>query len=89
MSGEYVITFHTHYDSLVCMRAVNKTDNAKTGELTAKLVPVPRSVSSSCGTALKLIFRNTLKQVNYIFNCLSVFYIHFLKLYSNLFKIKL
>ena len=34
---EYLITFHTHYDSLVCMRAVNKTDNAKTGDLTAAL----------------------------------------------------
>ena len=54
---EYLITFHTHYDSLVCLRAVNKTDNAKTGDLTAKLVPVPRSVSSSCGTALKLVFK--------------------------------
>ncbi|EMB25212.1 DUF3343 domain-containing protein [Treponema denticola] len=57
---EYLLTFHTHYDSLVCMRAVNKTDNAKAGELTAKLVPVPRSVSSSCGTALKLIFKEGL-----------------------------
>ncbi|UTC63145.1 DUF3343 domain-containing protein [Treponema sp. OMZ 788] len=54
---EYLITFHTHYDSLVCMRAVNKTDSAASGELTAKLIPVPRSVSSSCGTALKLIFK--------------------------------
>lgn len=46
---EYVITFHTHFEALVCMRALKKSGTAQ-----AKLVPVPRALSSSCGTALRL-----------------------------------
>ena len=54
MSREYVITFHTHYEALVCKRSFEKTEPAQTGALAIKLIPVPRELSSSCGTAVKL-----------------------------------
>lgn len=54
MSREYVITFHTHYEALVCKRSFEKTEATQTGALAIKLIPVPRELSSSCGTAVKL-----------------------------------
>lgn len=53
---EYIITFHTHYEALVCMRGLGKTEAVKSGTLKTKLIPVPRTLSSSCGTALRLTF---------------------------------
>ncbi len=53
MRREYVITFHTHYEALVCKRSLEKTEAAQTGAVAVKLIPVPRELSSSCGTAVK------------------------------------
>ncbi|MDR1619632.1 MAG: DUF3343 domain-containing protein [Clostridiales bacterium] len=45
--NQYVATFHTHLSALRTWRAL--------GELgvTARLAPVPRALSSSCGTSVK------------------------------------
>ena len=45
-SDKVVITFHSHYDANKQKRKLE--DNT----LEASLIPVPRSLSSSCGTAL-------------------------------------
>ncbi len=58
MKGEYLVTFHTHYDSLVCFRSLKEHALTQSGVLAVKLIPVPRSVSSSCGTALRLNFED-------------------------------
>lgn len=59
MMGEYIITFHTHYEALVCMRTLNKTEEVKSGTAKTKLIPVPRALSSSCGTALRLVLSDS------------------------------
>ena len=43
---DYVITFFTHYDAINCSRKLKK--NA----IPSKMSPVPRVLSSSCGTCL-------------------------------------
>ncbi len=54
---KYVITFHTHFHSLVCMRTLKK--NEKENKLfNIKMIPVPRSLSSSCGTAIEIESEN-------------------------------
>ena len=58
MSGEYVITFHTHYDAMVCLRMLEKDAAAHAGAISVKLIPVPRELSSSCGTAVKVGITN-------------------------------
>ena len=43
---QYVATFHTHLSAMLTCRAL-------TGEgLEARMAPVPRSISSSCGTCV-------------------------------------
>lgn len=49
---EYVITFHTHYEAILCKRSLEGV--AKEGVKLIKMIPVPRELSSSCGTAIKL-----------------------------------
>ena len=44
--GEYIATFYTHHAALVTQRAM-----AKAG-LKARMMPVPRALSSSCGTCV-------------------------------------
>ena len=51
---EYIITFHTHYESLVCKRTLEKIDAVKAGSVAIKMIAVPRQISSSCGTAIKV-----------------------------------
>lgn len=58
MNNEYLITFHTHFQALSCMRNLEKSGLVQNGSLVIKLIPVPREVSSSCGTAVKLNFKN-------------------------------
>ena len=58
MSVEYIITFHTHYEALVFKRAIEKTEANQSGVITIKLIPVPREISSSCGTAIKAELKN-------------------------------
>lgn len=54
MNNEYLITFHTHFQALTCMRILEKNGLVKNGSAVIKLIPVPREVSSSCGTAVRL-----------------------------------
>lgn len=50
MKKEYVITFHTHYEAILCKRSLDGK-----GDLSlVKMIPVPRELSSSCGTAIRL-----------------------------------
>ena len=44
---EYIITFHTHFDALQCDRFL------KLAKIKGRLQPVPRELSSSCGTCIK------------------------------------
>lgn len=68
MNKEYLITFHTHYEALVCMRTFEKTELVQNQSIVIKLIPVPREVSSSCGTAVKLKFENDLSFDNKYFD---------------------
>ena len=54
MRREYVITFHTNYEALVCKRKLESMNEEGMGGVNHKLIPVPRELSSGCGTALKV-----------------------------------
>jgi len=43
---DYIVTFFSHYDALTLFNHLKEKDIA------AKLAPVPRKVSASCGTCL-------------------------------------
>lgn len=43
---EYIATFHTHLSAMITQRALTKSGVA------ARLAPVPRSLSASCGTCV-------------------------------------
>ena len=58
MSSGFVITFHTHYEALVCMRSLEKNEAVQNGVITVKLIPVPRELSSACGTAVKVMIKD-------------------------------
>ena len=45
--NRYVATFHTHFAALVTHRALTGAG------VTSTLAPVPRALSSSCGTCVK------------------------------------
>lgn len=45
--NEYIATFHSHFGALTYSRTLKKLN------ITAKLMPVPRKLSSSCGTCVK------------------------------------
>jgi len=45
--SRYVATFHTHFAALCTFRALNGAGVA------SKLAPVPRALSSSCGTCVR------------------------------------
>lgn len=45
---EHIVTFHTHFGALQYDRFLKKM------EIKSRLQPVPREVSSSCGTCVKL-----------------------------------
>jgi len=55
---EYIITFHTHYESLCCKRILEKMDAVRGGEVSIKMIAAPREISSSCGTAIKIKVRD-------------------------------
>ncbi|QSH91916.1 DUF3343 domain-containing protein [Treponema medium] len=57
MIDGYVITFLTHYEALVCMRSLEKSEAVQNGTITIKLIPVPRELSSACGTAVKVTIK--------------------------------
>ena len=45
--NEYIATFHTHADALVSHRTLSSAGIA------ARMMPVPRKLSSSCGTCIR------------------------------------
>ena len=42
----YLVTFHSHFDAILTNRTL------KSAGVEVRLMPVPRSVSSSCGTCV-------------------------------------
>lgn len=54
MSSCYIVTFNTHYEAMLCMRSLENHEAVRTGAMSIKLIPVPRELSSSCGTAVKI-----------------------------------
>ena len=54
MSSCYIVTFNIHYEAMLCMRNLEKHEAVRTGAMSIKLIPVPRELSSSCGTAVKI-----------------------------------
>ncbi|QUY17137.1 DUF3343 domain-containing protein [Treponema vincentii] len=58
MIGGYVITFHTHYEAMLCLRTLEKDEAAQNGAIAVKLIPVPRELSSGCGTAVKVMIKD-------------------------------
>lgn len=49
---KYVITFFTHYDAMACKNYLKNFD------IQGTLMPVPRTLSSSCGTCLCCEIKN-------------------------------
>ena len=47
--NSYIVTFFSHYDALTFFNFL------KGNNITAKLMPVPRKVSASCGTCVSFI----------------------------------
>ncbi len=45
--GEYIATFYTHHAALVTQRALRALGHQ------ARMMPVPRALSSSCGTCVR------------------------------------
>lgn len=43
---QYIATFHTHLSALMTCRSLEKAG------ITARMAPVPRALSSSCGTCV-------------------------------------
>ena len=58
MNSGYVITFHTHYEAMRCLRTLEKDETAQSGVIAVKLIPVPRELSSACGTAVKVTVKD-------------------------------
>lgn len=78
MKEQYIVTFHTHYEALCCKRAIDAKlsnmvrgdDHPQTTQIESKLIPVPRALSSSCGTALSVKVKNLdAKDIAFIFEC--------------------
>lgn len=46
---EYIVTFHTHFDALQYDRFLKKSN------IKGRLQPVPRALSSSCGTCVRFL----------------------------------
>ena len=53
---EYVITFHTHFDALQYDRFLKRNG------IKGRLQPVPRSLSSSCGTCVRFTCETLIPQ---------------------------
>lgn len=45
--NNYLVTFFTHFDAVCCARAL------KNRGISAVMAPVPRALSSSCGTCVR------------------------------------
>lgn len=55
--NEYIATFYTHHAALVSQRALN------TKGYKARMMPVPRALSSSCGTCVRYEAEDTLREL--------------------------
>ena len=63
--NEYIATFHTHAGAIVSHR------NLSAKGVSAKMMPVPRKLSSSCGTCIRYQAENEmLEQLNQDFEAL-------------------
>ena len=49
---EYIATFHTHLSALLTSRSLSALG------LEARMMPVPRKLSSSCGTCVRYLAQN-------------------------------
>ena len=54
----YLVTFHSHFDAIL----VNRT--LKSAGVDVRLMPVPRSLSSSCGTCVEKCPRKVLVDIH-------------------------
>nr|WP_297173861.1 DUF3343 domain-containing protein [uncultured Agathobaculum sp.] len=50
--SDYIATFHTHLSAMLTFRALQKAGHP------AKMQPVPRTLSSSCGTCVRFSAEN-------------------------------
>lgn len=55
---EYLVTFHTHFDAIQYIKFLKEKG------INAKLRPVPRKISSSCGTCVVFSLEKAMTDVN-------------------------
>ena len=72
--SEYIATFFSHYDALTFYNFL------KEKSVTAKLAPVPRKVSASCGTC---VFFSTDASFDFTGHELEALYIETSGIYTN------
>lgn len=48
---KFVLSFHTHFESITALKKAKENKNFSD----VKLIAVPREISSSCGTAVQLL----------------------------------
>lgn len=58
MMKEYILTFFTHFDAICFAKAFRKEN------IEVALAPVPRAVSSSCGTSAFFATKNALPDLS-------------------------
>ena len=54
--NEYIATFHTHLSALMTSRKLTGMG------ITARMMPVPRKLSSSCGTCVRFIYEGDIME---------------------------
>ena len=55
--NEYIATFHTHADAIVSHRSLSGAG------IPARMMPVPRKLSSSCGTCIRYTADNPSREL--------------------------
>ena len=53
---EYIATFHTHLSALMTSRSLTGLG------IQARMMPVPRKLSSSCGTCVRFIYEGDIQE---------------------------
>ena len=54
--NEYIATFHTHLSAMLTFQALQEAG------FRAKMQPVPRALSSSCGTCVKFLYDGDIQE---------------------------
>ena len=54
--SEYIATFHSHFGALSYCKTLKKQN------IIAKLMPVPRKISSSCGTCVYYVYSSAIEE---------------------------